>query len=143
MTDTSTEITSSVRRREPATVKLDGVPYTMVPPKKAVMMLPVYTGEGTNLHAQYEWLEQGLSAWDWKNLDDDARRRIHGLDVTEEGDEPRAQEPTPTKPPEDWQGAQVTELERRLRDDDDGFDTDTLNALITRFAEVIGGRPTT
>jgi len=134
------EFTSATRRREPLTFTLDGTTYTFAPPKSAVMMLPVYTGDASFIRASYDWFESGLNNHDWAQLDDAGRRAAHGLPETPEDGQPLT---VPPLPPEGWQGAQAATLEARLRDPGDTFDTEDLDDLINGLSEAVAGRPTT
>lgn len=143
MTSTTLEFTSATKRREPLPFTVDGETYVFAPPKSAVMMLPVYTGDGGFFRAQYEWFEQGLNLHDWANMDDAARRVAHGL-VTEDDAGPLGpEEPVPALPPEGWQGPQAARLEKRLRDPADKLDTEDLDDIINGLTAAVAGRPTT
>jgi hypothetical protein len=131
------EFTSSVRRDEPLTFKLDGVEYGFRPPKAAVQMMPIYTGatDVDYMEARFNWLEKGLNAHDWSLLDETARRAVHGIE------DPAA--PVPANPPESWRGTQATGLEARLRDDYDNFDVPDLERILDGLTKDVAGRPTT
>lgn len=130
------EFTSSTRRDEPLMFKLDGKEYGFRPPKAAVQMMPIYTGETDvqYMEARYEWLEKGLNAYDWSQLDEPAKRAAHALDETD---------PLPQYAPKGWRGPQATGLENRLRDDNDNFDVDVLEKMLDGLTQEVAGRPTT
>lgn len=131
------EFTSGVRRDEPIMFVLDGKEHGFRPPKRAFLVMPAYKGGGGSdyVQAQFEWLEKGLNAYDWAQLDADQRRAAHGIE------DPSA--PHPATSPEDWQGPQAAEIERRLRDEDDNLDTKQIEEIIDYLADVSAGRPTT
>jgi hypothetical protein len=131
------EFTSSVRRDEPLTFKLDGVEYGFRPPKAAVQMMPIYTGstDVEYMEARFTWLEKGLNAFDWSVLDEGARRAAHGIEDSVVM--------IPARPPEDWRGAQAIGLEARLRDDYDDFDVQDLERILDGLTQEVAGRPTT
>lgn len=135
------EFTSSTRRDEPLTFKLDGKEYGFRPPKAAVQMMPIYTGatDVDYMEARYEWLEKGLNAYDWAQLDETAKRTAHGVSVDDEG----KAEPLPSGLPNGWRGPQATSLEARLRDDNDPFDVDVLEKILDGLTQDVAGRPTT
>lgn len=131
------EFTSGKRRDEPITFKLDGKEYGFRPPKRAVMLMPAYTGGSdiTYITAQFNWLEKGLNAYDWSVLSQEDKRTAHGIE------DPATM--IPPAAPEGWRGGQAIELERRLRDDADDLDSDQLDEMVQWLAEQVAGRPTT
>lgn len=131
------EFTSSARRDEPLTFKLDGKEYGFRPPKAAVQMMPIYTGETDvdYMEARYNWLEKGLNAYDWSQLDETAKRTAHSIE------DPAVA--LPAGLPDGWRGPQATGLENRLRDDNDNFDVQDLERLLDGLTQEVAGRPTT
>lgn len=139
------EFTSSIRRDEPLTFKLDGKEYGFRPPKAAVQMMPIYVGETDvqYMEARYDWLEKGLNAYDWSILPDEAKRAAHGLNPDGGADGEGNWAPTPERPPTGWRGEQAISLEKRLRDDYDDFDAPDLERLLDGLTQEVAGRPTT
>jgi hypothetical protein len=135
------EFTSSTRRDEPIMFKLDGKDYGFRPPKRSIQMMPIYTGatDVDYMEARYDWLQKGLDAYDWSLLDETAKRAAHNVEVDGEG----KAAPLPVGLPAGWQGPQSTELETRLRDDNDDFDVPDLEKVLDRLTTEVAGRPTT
>jgi hypothetical protein len=117
------EFVSAVRRDEPIPFKLDGVEYGFRPPKEAIYVL----------ENPYEWLDQGLAAYD---------RDGALAAITTEDPEARAAQEAEIREAS-WRGTTAAEFERRLRDPQDPFDIANLDEIIKYLREQVAGRPTT
>ena len=109
--------------------------YHFLAPKSAMMVLPVLEDsddQSATLRAIFDWLGMGLNRWDWQNT--------QAAEVTTEGG---AAVVVPKDMPEGWVGDQVQRIERRLKDDNDDLDIDSLSEVIQGLTEKVADRPTT
>lgn len=128
MTNSSLEFTTAKRRNEPVPFVLDGVTYHFIPPKAAVMILPIADGSASTTSAYLDWLGEGLNDWD----------RLHGNPVVGGGG---LGDPLDLAEGED--GPQVKAIYKRLRDKTDDLDVKDLVHIVDGLAEEVAGRPTT
>lgn len=131
---TKVEIEFYLAPEEEGSAEPDG-PYHFLAPKSAMMVLPVLEDsddQSASLRAIFDWLGMGLNRWDWLNT--------KAADVTTEDG---AAVVVPQTMPDDWQGQQAQRIEKRLRDDGDDLDIDSLAEVIQGLTEKVADRPTT
>jgi len=119
---------------EEGTADRDG-PYHFLAPKSAMMVLPVLEDsedQSATLRGIFDWLGMGLNRWDWANTQAAAVTTEDGAAVV-----------VPQEMPKEWQGPQVQRIEKRLRDDKDDLDIDSLSEVIKGLTEKVADRPTT